>query len=89
MLISTLNEDCLQTLKVFNVTNEFTSYLVSLKQVELMAILFTGHSDRGFTGGSDGKNLPAMQQTWIRDRRSIPGSRISPEEGNSSTLQDS
>lgn len=66
MLISTLNEDCLQTLKVFNVTNEFTSYLVSLKQVELMAILFTGHSDRGFTGGSDGKNLPEMQTLDLR-----------------------
>ena len=87
MLISTLNDDCLQTLKVFNVTNESTSCLVSLKQIELMAILFTGHSDWGFTGGSDGKNLPAMQHTWIQDPRSTPGSRISPEEGNGSTLQ--
>ena len=63
-------------------TNEFTSCLVSLKQVELMTILFTSHKDSGFTGGSDGKNMPAMQQTWIRDARSIPGLGISPEEEN-------
>ena len=48
----------------------------------MMTILFTSHKDSGFTGGSDGKNMPAMQQTWIRDARSIPGLGISPEEEN-------
>jgi len=35
----------------------------------------------GLPGGSAGKNLPAMLETWVRSLGSIPGLGIYPGEG--------
>ena len=52
----------------------FCDWFISLK-----------YSALGFSDGSAAKNLPAMQETWVRSLGSIPGSG-SPGEGNSNPL---